>query len=75
MLNTSIFKFLMTAGIFVAIQPHPKDKPRKTEFTTRIRTFLIDLDEAPPKLAVLKPEKQPARGGGEIELPESLQKK
>jgi len=47
------------AGIFVAIQPHPKDKPRKTEFTTRIRTFLIDLDGAPlePVLDTLKKAK------------------
>ena len=35
------------AGVFVAIQPHPIDKPRKKEFTERVRTFLIDLDGAP----------------------------
>jgi len=47
------------AGIFVAIQPHSKDKPRKAEFTTRIRTFLIDLDGAPlePVLETLKKAK------------------
>jgi hypothetical protein len=35
------------AGVFVAIQPHPKDKQRKTKFTSGVRTFLIDLDGAP----------------------------
>lgn len=47
------------AGIFVAIQPHPKDKPRKAEFTTEIRTFFIDLDGAPlePVLETLKKAK------------------
>ena len=35
------------AGVFVAIQPHPIDKPRKAEFTIRVRTFLIDLDGSP----------------------------
>jgi putative DNA primase/helicase len=44
------------AGVFVAIQPHPKDKPRKKEFTSEVRTFLIDLDGAPldPVLETLK---------------------
>jgi hypothetical protein len=44
------------AGVFVAIQPHPIDKPRKAEFTSGVRTFLIDLDGAPlePVLETLK---------------------